>query len=95
MNNNTERVNTEVNKKDDISKNKFLSFNQHDNFSDKNNNIYKLVLIRHGESLFNQENIFTGWKDVDLSKKGIKEAYITGKILKIILINLIYALHQN
>ena len=38
MNNNTERVNTEVNKKDDISKNKFFSFNQHDNFSDKNNN---------------------------------------------------------
>lgn len=32
-------------------------------------NLYKLVLIRHGESLWNQENRFTGWQDVDLSKK--------------------------
>ena len=44
--------------------------------------IYKLVIIHHGQSLFNQENIFTGWTDVDLSKKGIKEANIAGEILK-------------
>lgn len=42
----------------------------------------KLVLIRHGESEWNLENRFTGWKDVDLSSKGIEEAKSAGKILK-------------
>ena len=42
----------------------------------------KLVLIRHGESEWNLENRFTGWKDVDLSQKGIEEAKAAGKILK-------------
>jgi len=42
----------------------------------------KLVLIRHGESAWNLENRFTGWKDVDLSPKGIEEAKSAGKILK-------------
>jgi len=42
----------------------------------------KLVLLRHGESIWNQENRFTGWTDVDLSQKGIKEAHDAGKILK-------------
>ena len=32
--------------------------------------MYKLVLIRHGESTWNKENRFTGWTDVDLSEKG-------------------------
>ena len=68
--------------KANISNNKFLSFNQNYNLSEKSNNRYKLVIIRHGQSLFNQENIFTGWTDVDLSKKGIKEANIAGEILK-------------
>ncbi len=36
--------------------------------------MYKLVLIRHGESLWNKENRFTGWTDVDLSEKGVAEA---------------------
>ncbi|MFX1454638.1 MAG: 2,3-diphosphoglycerate-dependent phosphoglycerate mutase [Promethearchaeota archaeon] len=36
--------------------------------------MYKLVLLRHGESIWNKENRFTGWTDVDLSKKGIQEA---------------------
>jgi 2,3-bisphosphoglycerate-dependent phosphoglycerate mutase len=44
--------------------------------------MYKLVLVRHGESLWNQENRFTGWKDVDLSAKGEKEAIAAGKTLK-------------
>ena len=44
--------------------------------------MYKLVLVRHGESLWNQENRFTGWKDVDLSEKGEKEAIDAGKTLK-------------
>lgn len=42
----------------------------------------KLVLIRHGQSQWNLENKFTGWKDVDLSPKGIEEAKAGGKELK-------------
>ncbi|MBL7056480.1 2,3-diphosphoglycerate-dependent phosphoglycerate mutase [Candidatus Woesearchaeota archaeon] len=42
----------------------------------------KLVLLRHGESTWNQENRFTGWTDVDLTEKGIEEAKEAGKILK-------------
>lgn len=42
----------------------------------------KLVLIRHGESQWNLENRFTGWKDVDLSLKGVEEAHAAGKELK-------------
>lgn len=41
-----------------------------------------LVLIRHGESEWNKENRFTGWTDVELSEKGIKEAKEAGKYLK-------------
>ncbi len=44
--------------------------------------MYKLVLIRHGESEWNKENRFTGWKDVDLSSKGKDEAAAAGKLLK-------------
>ena len=36
--------------------------------------MYKLVLIRHGESTWNKENRFTGWTDVDLSERGREEA---------------------
>ncbi len=42
----------------------------------------KLVLIRHGESIWNKENRFTGWKDVDLSDKGREEAKAAGQLLK-------------
>ncbi|MGQ0541374.1 MAG: 2,3-diphosphoglycerate-dependent phosphoglycerate mutase [Blastocatellia bacterium] len=44
--------------------------------------MHKLVLIRHGESHWNKENRFTGWKDVDLSEKGREEAKAAGKLLK-------------
>src|SRR5262245_42823898 len=44
--------------------------------------MHKLVLIRHGESEWNKENRFTGWKDVDLSEKGKAEAQSAGKLLK-------------
>ncbi|MEQ1921626.1 MAG: 2,3-diphosphoglycerate-dependent phosphoglycerate mutase [Pyrinomonadaceae bacterium] len=44
--------------------------------------MHKLVLIRHGESQWNKENRFTGWKDVDLSEKGIDEAHAAGKLLR-------------
>ena len=42
----------------------------------------KLVLVRHGQSVWNLENKFTGWTDVPLSEKGIEEAKEAGKILK-------------
>jgi len=41
----------------------------------------KLVLIRHGQSIWNKENRFTGWKDVDLSAQGIEEAKKAGQLL--------------
>ena len=41
----------------------------------------KIVLLRHGESVFNKENLFTGWTDVDLSAQGIEEAKNCGKLL--------------
>jgi 2,3-bisphosphoglycerate-dependent phosphoglycerate mutase len=44
--------------------------------------MYKLVLIRHGESIWNKENRFTGFKDVDLSEKGREEAKAAGELLK-------------
>jgi 2,3-bisphosphoglycerate-dependent phosphoglycerate mutase len=42
----------------------------------------KLVLIRHGESVWNQENRFTGWTDVDLSDEGYQQAKRAGQLLK-------------
>lgn len=42
----------------------------------------KLVLLRHGESTWNEENRFTGWTDVDLSQKGLKEARNSGRLLR-------------
>ena len=42
----------------------------------------KLVFLRHGESEWNKENRFTGWTDVDLSERGVKEAHEAGKLLK-------------
>jgi 2,3-bisphosphoglycerate-dependent phosphoglycerate mutase len=44
--------------------------------------MYKLVLLRHGESDWNKENRFTGWTDVDLSEKGCAEAKEAGQVLK-------------
>lgn len=42
----------------------------------------KLVLVRHGESIANAENIFTGWNDIGLSKRGIDEAKMAGELIK-------------
>ena len=42
----------------------------------------KLVLLRHGESIWNKENRFTGWTDVDLSEQGVEEANKAGEVLK-------------
>src|SRR5689334_19252111 len=42
----------------------------------------KIVLLRHGESIWNKENLFTGWTDVDLSEQGKAEAKRAGELLK-------------
>jgi len=42
----------------------------------------KLILVRHGKSLWNIENIFTGWTDIDLSPEGVEEAKIAGELIK-------------
>ena len=44
--------------------------------------MYKVVLLRHGQSTWNQENRFTGWKDVDLSEQGREEAREAGRLMK-------------
>jgi 2,3-bisphosphoglycerate-dependent phosphoglycerate mutase len=44
--------------------------------------MYKVVLLRHGESTWNKENRFTGWTDVDLSERGREEALEAGRLLK-------------
>ena len=44
--------------------------------------MHKVVLLRHGESIWNKENLFTGWTDVDLSTKGTEEAKEAGVTLK-------------
>src|SRR3982750_277427 len=44
--------------------------------------MHKLVLLRHGQSTWNQENRFTGWKDVDLSEQGVAEAHEAGRLMK-------------
>lgn len=43
--------------------------------------MYKLVLVRHGQSQWNEKNLFTGWVDVDLTEKGVAEAQNAGKLL--------------
>ena len=42
----------------------------------------KLILVRHGKSLWNVQNIFTGWTDIDLATEGITEAKKAGELLK-------------
>ena len=44
--------------------------------------MYKIVLIRHGQSLWNLENRFTGWADVDLTETGIAQAKVAGQLLR-------------
>lgn len=43
---------------------------------------YTLILVRHGESQWNEKNLFTGWVDVDLNEKGLGEAKRAGELLK-------------
>ena len=48
----------------------------------------KLIIVRHGQSVWNAENRFTGWVDVDLSEKGILEAQKSGQLIKNLNINI-------
>ena len=48
----------------------------------------KLILVRHGQSIWNAENRFTGWVDVDLSETGILEAKKSGQLIKSLEINI-------
>ena len=50
----------------------------------------KLILVRHGQSTYNEENRFTGWKDVDLTQKGINEAIASASLLKDMSIDLAF-----
>lgn len=50
----------------------------------------KLILVRHGQSTYNEENRFTGWKDVDLTNKGINEAINSASLLEGISIDLAF-----
>ena len=50
----------------------------------------KLILMRHGESLWNKMNLFTGWVDIPLSEKGIKEALEGGELIKDLPIDIIF-----
>ena len=56
--------------------------------------MYKIVLLRHGESQWNKENRFTGWVDIDLSENGIHEATSAGELLKRKAINLMWPILQ-
>ncbi|MGS0527131.1 histidine phosphatase family protein [Zobellia nedashkovskayae] len=42
----------------------------------------KLILVRHGKSLWNVKNVFTGWTDVDLAPEGMEEAKKAGELIK-------------
>ena len=48
----------------------------------------KLILTRHGQSVWNAENRFTGWVDVDLSEKGILEAQKSGQLINKLNVNI-------
>lgn len=50
----------------------------------------KLILLRHGQSEWNKQNLFTGWVDIPLSQKGIEEAISAGKVLSECNIDVIY-----
>jgi len=54
----------------------------------------QLILVRHGQSVWNLENRFTGWVDVPLSKKGIDEAILAGEKLKDVEFDVIYVSHM-
>ncbi|KAK1287346.1 hypothetical protein QJS10_CPB19g01456 [Acorus calamus] len=67
-----------------------LSSSSNSNNSPKKSNETALILIRHGESLWNEKNLFTGCVDVPLTKKGVEEAIEAGKRISNIPVDMIY-----
>ena len=67
--------------KKSISKNCSKLIQYKDYFKDIMNSNY-LVLVRHGQSVWNAKNLFTGWRDPGLTAKGVDEAHAAGKALK-------------
>lgn len=55
---------------------------KNDNHFEQKSKTFKLVMIRHGQSTSNKDNLFTGWTDVELTQEGINEANFAGEILK-------------
>ena len=45
-------------------------------------NVSRIVLIRHGQSTYNEKNLFTGWKDVELTQKGTREAHEVAPLIQ-------------
>jgi 2,3-bisphosphoglycerate-dependent phosphoglycerate mutase len=56
----------------------------------KGDQMAKLILLRHGQSYWNQQNIFTGWVDIPLSPKGIEEALESGRLIRDIPVDVIF-----
>jgi 2,3-bisphosphoglycerate-dependent phosphoglycerate mutase len=50
-----------------------------------------LILLRHGQSIWNKKNLFTGWVDIPLSEEGIKEAYEAGRLIREIPVDCIFS----
>ena len=59
-------------------------------FYDAGENMAKLILLRHGQSIWNKQNLFTGWVDIPLTEEGIHEALRAGKKIQDIPIDCIY-----
>ena len=53
----------------------------------------QLIIVRHGESEWNRKNLFTGWKDPDITQKGKEEALLAGQKIKALKLNLILLTH--
>ena len=70
-----------------MSKNEKSPSKSNGNNAGQNSKTFKLVMIRHGQSTSNKDNLFTGWTDVDLTQEGIEEANMAGEILKNSLFN--------
>tara|TARA_B100001758_G_C18392678_1_gene603891 strand:+ start:274 stop:1008 length:735 start_codon:yes stop_codon:yes gene_type:complete len=82
INNGTDKYHLEIKKsKKSISKNCFKLIQYRDYLKEKMNSNY-LVLVRHGQSEWNEKNLFTGWRDPALTQKGIEEAHKAGILLR-------------
>tara|TARA_A100000164_G_scaffold254788_1_gene227007 strand:- start:3356 stop:4090 length:735 start_codon:yes stop_codon:yes gene_type:complete len=82
INNGTDKYHLEIKKsKKSISKNCFKLIQYRDYLKEKMNSNY-LVLVRHGQSEWNEKNLFTGWRDPGLTQRGIEEAHKAGILLR-------------